>query len=107
MSVRTHDGLPLRLLVIVDEFTRECLAVDVARKLMRVGGWDRMVPLHPLYAKRGQDVSEIMRLSEDCCRVSGHSGITETRITLAGWLLPLAVSPGLGNARGQTTPVLY
>lgn len=33
VSARTHDGLPLRLLVVVDEFTRECLAIDVARKL--------------------------------------------------------------------------
>jgi len=33
VSARTHDGLPLRLLVIVDEFTRECLSIDVARKL--------------------------------------------------------------------------
>ncbi|NJL31100.1 MAG: IS3 family transposase [Phycisphaerales bacterium] len=33
VSARTHDGLPLRLLVIVDEFTRECLSIDVARQL--------------------------------------------------------------------------
>jgi transposase InsO family protein len=33
VSARTHDGLPLRLLVIVDEFTRECLSTDVARSL--------------------------------------------------------------------------
>lgn len=33
VSARTHDGLPLRMLVIVDEFTRECLSIDVARKL--------------------------------------------------------------------------
>lgn len=33
VSARTHDGLPLRLLVIVDEFTRECLSIDVARHL--------------------------------------------------------------------------
>lgn len=33
VHVRTHDGRPLRLLVIVDEFTRECLAIDVARKM--------------------------------------------------------------------------
>ena len=31
--MRTHDGRPLRLLVIVDEHTRECLAIDVARRL--------------------------------------------------------------------------
>jgi transposase InsO family protein len=30
---RTHDGRVLRLLVIVDEYTRECLAIDTARRL--------------------------------------------------------------------------
>ena len=30
---RTHDGKALRLLMIVDEYTRECLAIDVARRL--------------------------------------------------------------------------
>ena len=30
---RTADGRKLRLLTIVDEYTRECLAVDVARRL--------------------------------------------------------------------------
>lgn len=33
VHARTHDSRPLRLLVIVDEHTRECLANDVARKL--------------------------------------------------------------------------
>ena len=30
---RTHDGRPIRMLVILDEFTRECLAIEVARSL--------------------------------------------------------------------------
>ena len=30
---RTHDGRPIRTLVVVDEFTRECLATRVARRL--------------------------------------------------------------------------
>jgi putative transposase len=30
---RTHDGRPLRLLTLVDEYTRECLAIDVERRL--------------------------------------------------------------------------
>ena len=30
---RTSDGRPLRLLAIMDEYTRECLSIDVARKL--------------------------------------------------------------------------
>ncbi len=29
---RTREGRPLKLLTVVDEFTRECLAIDVARK---------------------------------------------------------------------------
>jgi transposase InsO family protein len=33
VSARTHDGVPMRMLTIVDEFTRECLAIDVARRL--------------------------------------------------------------------------
>jgi putative transposase len=30
---RTHDGRPYRILVVIDEFTRECLALRVAHKL--------------------------------------------------------------------------
>ena len=30
---RTHDGRPLRMLTLVDEYTRECLAIDVARRM--------------------------------------------------------------------------
>ncbi len=39
---RTHDGKPLRMLTIVDEYIRECLAIDVERGLrsrgQQVGG---------------------------------------------------------------------
>ena len=30
---RTQDGRPLKLLTIVDEYTRECLAIAVQRRL--------------------------------------------------------------------------
>lgn len=30
---RTHDGRPIRILNLIDEFTRECLSIDVARKI--------------------------------------------------------------------------
>lgn len=30
---RTHDGRSYRILVVIDEFTRECLALNAARKL--------------------------------------------------------------------------
>ena len=33
VSGRTHDGVPFKMLTVVDEYTRECLAIDVARKL--------------------------------------------------------------------------
>lgn len=46
----THDGRPLRFLTIVDEFTRECLAIDVERKL---GSEDVMERLADLFIHRG------------------------------------------------------
>ena len=33
MSCRTHDGRPLKILTVVDEYTRECLALVVERRL--------------------------------------------------------------------------
>jgi putative transposase len=33
VSAMTHDGRTLRLLVLIDEYTRECLAIGVARRL--------------------------------------------------------------------------
>jgi transposase InsO family protein len=42
---RTHDGKPLRLLTIVDEFTRECLAIDVARRINSEGVLARLASL--------------------------------------------------------------
>ena len=30
---RTRDGRKFRMLTVIDEFTRECLAIDVARRL--------------------------------------------------------------------------
>ena len=33
VKAMTHDGRALRLLVLLDEYTRECLAIRVARRL--------------------------------------------------------------------------
>jgi len=33
LAARTHDGRPLRLLTVTDEFTREWLAIEVARHI--------------------------------------------------------------------------
>jgi len=35
LHARTRDGRNLRLLTLIDEFTRECLAIRVARHLNR------------------------------------------------------------------------
>ncbi len=33
VQCRTHDGRPVRLLTLMDEYTRECLSIDVGRRL--------------------------------------------------------------------------
>jgi len=33
VTARTHDGRAFKMLTVVDEFTRECLAIDAARRL--------------------------------------------------------------------------
>ena len=50
---RTADGRKLRLLTIVDEYTRECLAVDVARRL---NSQDVLARLAELFVRRGVPV---------------------------------------------------
>ena len=47
---RTHDGRPLRLLTLVDEYTRESLAIDVERKLTSQSVLER---LGELFVRRG------------------------------------------------------
>ena len=50
MQDRTHDGRALRMLTIIDEFTRECLSIDVDRRLSS----DRVLArLTELFAQRG------------------------------------------------------
>ena len=47
---RTADGRPIRMLVIVDEHTRECLSIDVARGLTSEDVLER---LSDLFVRRG------------------------------------------------------
>ena len=47
---RTSDGRPLRLLTMLDEFTRECLTIDVAR---RITSDDVLGTLARLFVQRG------------------------------------------------------
>ena len=47
---RTVDGRPIRMPTIVDEHTRECLSIDVARRLTSEGVLER---LSDLFVRRG------------------------------------------------------
>ena len=47
---RTADGRPLRMLTVVDEYTRECLAIEVGRRL---GSQDVLAVLADLCVRRG------------------------------------------------------
>jgi putative transposase len=50
VQARTHDGRAFRMLTVIDEFTRECLAIDVARRLTSEDVLER---LSDLFIRRG------------------------------------------------------
>jgi transposase InsO family protein len=50
VQARTRDGRAFRMLTVIDEFTRECLAIDVARRLT---GDDVLERLSDLFVRRG------------------------------------------------------
>lgn len=74
---RTHEGRPLRMLVIVDEFTRECLAIDVAR---RMTADDVLERLTELFIRRGVP---------DCIRSDNGSEFTAQAVR--EWLARVGV----------------
>jgi putative transposase len=51
LSERLENGRLMKLLVVIDEFTRECLAIDVNRKIK---GLDVVEVLRYLFAVRGE-----------------------------------------------------
>ena len=50
VQARTHDGKMFRMLTVIDEFTRECLAIEVARRLRHD---DVLACLTELFARHG------------------------------------------------------
>jgi putative transposase len=50
VMARTSDGRPLRILVIIDEYSRECLSMHVAR---RIKSQDVLDQLYDLFLNRG------------------------------------------------------
>ena len=53
MHERTHNGVPFRILNVIDEYTRECLAAKVARRLTHK---DVLEVLLDLFLERGVPV---------------------------------------------------
>ena len=45
MQERTHDGRAFRLLTVLDEYTRECLAMDVKRRMNHQNVLDQLTEL--------------------------------------------------------------
>ncbi len=74
---RTHDGRPFRMLTLVDEYTRECLAIDVARRLRSDDVLERLAWL---FATRG--VPEHIR---------SDNGPEFTAKVVRGWLARVQV----------------
>ena len=72
VATRTQDGRPLRLLTILDEYTRECLAIEVARRLRAD---DVLHRLAALFVQRGVPV---------CLR--SDNGPEFTAQAVRGWL---------------------
>ena len=79
VSDRTHDGRPLRMLTIIDEYTRECLAIDVERRLRSD---DVIYRLEQVFVERG--VPEHIR---------SDNGPEFTALAVREWLERLDVNP--------------
>ena len=77
VATRTSDGRPLRLLNLIDEFTRECLSIDVARRL---GSDDVLERLTDLFVRRG--VPGYLR---------SDNGSEFTATAVRGWLAKVGV----------------
>jgi transposase InsO family protein len=77
VQARTHDGRVFRMLTLVDEFSRECLAIDVARKLTSEDVLER---LSDLFIRRG--VPDYLR---------SDNGSEFTAMVIRDWLMKVGV----------------
>ena len=79
MHDRTHNGVSFRILNVLDEYTRECLAVRVARRLTHK---DVLEVLYDLFCERGVPV-----------HIRSDNGSESTAQRVRTWLSKLAVKP--------------
>ena len=79
VSERTTDGRALKILTVIDEYTRECLAIDVARNIKSDNVIDRLAEL---FIRKG--VPEHIR---------SDNGSEFTAKAVRDWLERLQVKP--------------
>ncbi len=79
MQDRTHNGVPFRILNVIDEYTRECLAVRVARRLTHR---DVLEVLFDLLTERGVPV-----------HIRSDNGSEFIAKRVRSWLARLSVKP--------------
>ena len=79
VQTRTHDGRPVRMLTLIDEFTRECLAIDVGRRLRHD---DVLFQLSELFQRHG--IPKYIR---------SDNGSEFTAKAVRRWLDSLSVKP--------------
>ena len=79
MQARTHNGVPFRILNVIDEFSRECLAVRVERRLTHQ---EVMEVLTDLFVHRGVPV-----------HIRSDNGSEFTAKRVRHWLSRLEVKP--------------
>jgi len=73
---RTHDGRSIRLLTLIDEYTRECLSIDVARKISAVDVVERLADLFiyrgtPEYIRSDNGPEFVSRYVRHWLKISG------------------------------------
>ena len=79
MEDHTHNGVKFRILNIIDEYTRECLAIQVARRLTHK---DVLAVLNDLFLLRGFPV-----------HIRSDNGSEFTANRVRSWLKTLAIKP--------------
>lgn len=82
---RTHDGKPLRILTIIDEYSRECLALVVARRLRSD---DVLQTLTDLFVAHGSPDYIRSDNGPECCAKAVRAWLRQVGVTT------LYIAPG-------------
>ena len=115
LTARTHDGRPLKILTVVEEYSRECLAIVVARRLrstevletlaelvvthgvpahIRTACYDQVDCEHDSPAYRGRSAARWVPVGD---------GLTHKLTDLRSWLLNCRSSPAGESYGSQLT----